>query len=387
MSADSASSSKPTQTTPTPSSRSTLLAFIALLFALIALGAAAYLWYQTRQAPPPMANAALENQIKTLENKIEESRLENQANVNVIKSQFLALQQSQADIKTNLEQTLKNTGNQITQRTLSQVAYLLHLANLHLHLDHDTQTATKLLNLAHQQLGNLDDPRLYTLKQSIRTDLATLSKAPKLDVANLVLQLDAINKKIQTLQVLPSAFKKSTTQKQISQKSSVAHLPWYRRFWHSLSGLQNLVTIRHHQQPRVRLLTPQEVTFAKENMQIKLAQAEWSVLHQRPILYQHSLQAVEHWLQKYFASANGTEEIVKSLKHLQQINVKPKTPDISNSLAAIYASMGSTAAQIYPKPAPKSPTPHAQPKHPDLPQKTLPAKPAPLPKVNPGVAI
>ena len=313
--------------------RTQFIALIACILAIAALAFAGYLWQPTAS-----------NKVVTLKKQLEENRLENKANLDVLKSQLQQQQKSFTSIQSNLDQILRTTTDRTKQRVLSQVSYLLQLANLHLNIGHDVKTSTKLLNLANQRIQKLDDSSLFTLKHALANDLEKLKNARSIDTTTLILRLDSLNDKIQQLKMIPQHLARATTKQPQKVTQDTSQLPWYKKFWSSLGSLKDLVIIRHYQKPKMPLITPQQVSFLKENIQVKISQAEWAVLHQQPKLYQHSLQMVQQWTSTYFLDSSATKAVRDKLAQLQKINIKPGVPDISDSLNALDKSMANNSS-------------------------------------------
>lgn len=316
----------------TTAKRTQIIAIITCILAIAALAFAGYIW-QTSQ------RVTASDKIIALKKQLEENRLENKTNLDMLKSQLQQQQKSFTSMQSNLEQILRTTGDRSKQRVLGQISYLLHLANLHLHIGHDVKTSTKLLNLANQRIQKVDAPSLFTLKHALTHDLEKLKNTQTVDTTTLILRLDSLNIKIQQLKLIPQHLTKPVIKQPQQAIADTSQFPWYKRFWLSLGSLKDLVIIRHYQKPKMPLITPQQIKFLKENIQIKISQAEWAVLHRQPKLYQHSLKIVHQWISTYFLDSAATQEVLNKLEELQKINIKPKLPDISDSLNALEKSM------------------------------------------------
>ena len=75
--------------------------------------------------------------------------------------------------------------------------------------------------------------------------------------------------------------------------------------------------IRHYTQPIEPLLNDEQLNFLKQNIQLKVYQAEWAVLQQQSDLYQHNLTLIRSWIQTYYtqnpALANSLLEELDNL--------------------------------------------------------------------------
>jgi uroporphyrin-III C-methyltransferase len=236
------------------------------------------------------------------------------------------------------------------QQLLSQVAYLIHLANLHLVIGHDATTARKILMVAQQRLAVWQIPNLLPLKQALSQDIARIAALPTVDKTKLVSELDQINNQIQQLNIVPAnRLNLSTNQTPDNEKVKSNNQPWYQKVGSYFSNLKSLITIRHHQQKIVPLITPSQEAFLKLNIQSKMLQAQWAILHRNNNLYQASLKKIQDWLSTYFPDSKEVQPIIQQLANLQKTNIAPKLPDIHQSLLAINQATG-----VANKPTPKT---------------------------------
>ncbi len=315
------------------SSRAMVTAILAILLAISASIFAGLIWKQYDDVNKHVINTS-----QQLKKQTEDSRLQLQASVHLIKAQTKQLQENLTAVQSNLTHIIRMTTKSSTQRTLGDVTYLIHLANLHLTVGHDASTALQLLEIAYQRLQKVPNPAVFALKQALIHDIAALKLIPKINVSDIVLRLDQVSQAIQNLPELPT--KKLHQQDMITvTKPEHDKLPWHKRLIHSLSGLKDLVVIRHIQKPIQPLLSPEQQSFLLENIQLKISQAGWAVLHQDPKLYRQSLEIAQDWLKNYYRDQTAAADVLKNLRELANINVKPKLPTISDSLNALSQSI------------------------------------------------
>lgn len=220
---------------------------------------------------------------------------------------------------------------------LNQIAYLVKMANLNLLAGQDVNAAQQILKMAMQKAANLKDPIYADLKKSLEADFARLSSMSSFNPEAIILALEDINQRIQLLPTVPNVEFKAN-----AEKKSEDTLPWYKRFLNSLAGLKDLFIIRHVGSHSPLLIRPQEEIFLKENIQTKIMQAEWAVLHQRPLIYERNLKDVENWLKQYFHDPKNIQPILISLSKLQAFNVRPNFSGLDNSLRIINELKQST---------------------------------------------
>lgn len=102
-------------------------------------------------------------------------------------------------------------------------------------------------------------------------------------------------------------------------------------------GLQKIVVVRYHSAGVPPLVTPDQQTFIRQNIHAMYAQAMWAVLNKKNDIYQASLQQASQWIQQYFAAdAQSTQNQVKSINELKQIDINPTLPKITASEQAFH---------------------------------------------------
>jgi uroporphyrin-III C-methyltransferase len=261
-----------------------------------------------------------------------------------IKTKNENLQQQLSTTQSDLRQLSEKTSQVSTQRAISKAAYLAHLANLHLTVGYDATAALQLLDAANQALRSTSSTTAFNLKHALLQDIAALKAAPKVDVTNLVLRLDQLSQTVQNLPGISARTAPVQTPAMPLTAPSDKTLSWYKKMTNSLSGLKELVVIRHIKKPVMPLLSPEQLTFLRENVQLKIAQAEWAVLQQKPMLYKISLNLAHDWLKNYYRDQTAAANILENLQKLSAINIKPSLPNISKTLNAFSQKMGGTSS-------------------------------------------
>ncbi len=283
---------------------------IALILAIIALGLGYLIWEQKNQPTQAATNSVALEAVQT-------KLAEQDASLHILQAQLDQLQQKSRNSSEN--------------SVLRQVVYLVNLANLNLIAGHDVENAQQLLKMAMEKVAQQNNPGLSELQKSLESDYARLTAMASFNVESVILELDNINKRIQSTSLMPNLeFKAADEQK--SAAKTTEKLPWYKRLLNSVSGLKDLFIIRHVGANSIPLVSPQEEVFLKENISIKMMQVQWAVIHQKPLIFQRSLKDVEVWLKKYFHNPQSVQSILDSLTKLQSLNVRPDFPGLDNTL-------------------------------------------------------
>lgn len=314
-----------------------LIFFMVFILVVIACALSYLVWQEKTRASPALSDSA---EFVALQKQVRQQ-------AEVLHSQQIQLNQLQ-----------KKGSDRAEMRSLAEVSYLVNLANLNLIAGHDAENAKSLLKMAMEKVALKNNPALAELQKSLESDVSRLSAMASFNIEGTLLELDNINQQIQALSIMPNLEFKAPTSNSEVQKT-VEKLPWYKRLLNSLSGLKDLFVIRHVGANAIPLVSPREEVYLKENIQIKLMQAQWAVIHQKPLVYEKNLQEVARWLKTYFHNPKNIQPILERLLKLQALNVRPDFRGVENSLKILsqlkQSVPPSESMPVAPPPSPVSP--------------------------------
>lgn len=254
------------------------------------------------------------------------------------------LQNSTSELQQQVQQQLAllPTNADRAAWTLTEVDYLLQLANYQLIYSQNVVTAIILLQTADKHLAGLSDPNLNRIRLLLAHALADLRAVPKVDVAGLLARIHALQIQATKLPVLVSTVTAEPKNNSIIEATAKSN--WQIALDKSWENLQKLIVIRRHQQPVTPLLSQEQQTYLQQNLQLLLQQAQWAVLQRQEVIYHNSLQQAEQWTTLYFVSNTPvTQAMLQAIRELQKINVQPSLPDISNVAQALQQVVASEA--------------------------------------------
>ncbi len=339
------------------SNKSLWLSMIGVIIAIIALITASFSWTQYKQDKATSSAS-------TLSSNIEQQ---------TIKTSLQQLNTKLDNTQQNVAHLMASVNNNQQQSTLSQISYLINLANLQLSINHNIHSALHLLTLAQTKVDALDDPRLFALNKSLLSNIQTLKAAPTFNMAKLIAQIDALSDKINISKLMPDQADLKKAQQAATQKAQVKDKQpegkWYHRLWHHVSSVKNLVIIRHTQGTIKPLLDPEQQSLLKTMMQSKLTLAEFAVMQHNDTVFQKELNVLKKWINNYYQDSMGRSELLDNLAAIMQTNVDPAVPDINDTIAVLNQSMSMAQEPSTPR------------KEQNLQKKPLEAD------ANPGVAI
>lgn len=240
-----------------------------------------------------------------------------------------------------------------SQPIVTEIAYLLDIADLYLQINHDSTNAIKSLQLAQR----LAPP---SLQQVITSDLNRLTAAPKIDTAEVLVTLQGLSASIsQQTWTAPNI----TAPTQEMATSSAKPAAWYQKIFQSLWAKFKKIVVVHHNDSDMP--QSQQHEWIRENITFNLALAQWAVLQQKSALYQHSLAQVRAEIISNYPDSPERQSILDRLEKLIALDIAPTPPDISASLSAVKQALQAGPATSSPLP---SVAPSPSPTQPEKPQ-------------------
>lgn len=335
----------------TPSqTKTTWLISISLGLSVIAFTTSGWLYYQSMQNSPIQDIRQIKSQQNHLDQKISANTL-NQIQLNkTIKQikhaekstqtekQQLAVQQSQQDEKLLSLDAKLNRLNNTTKEDwkLAEAEYLIRLANQHLLLESDSNSAVALLNNADDILNELEDPIVFSTRKALAKDIQALGSISPFDLEGAYLKLNALYESILGLpQREPSTeWQTKTTQVIPVDDSTTSKI---KSFWQSI---RSLVVINYNHKPIKALLPPAEYQDLITGLHLQLDIAQVALIKGESVIYQQALSRVAYAITEHFdTQADTVISFLAGLTTMQQLNPSPDLPLPRASLIAMKSLM------------------------------------------------
>ncbi|WP_392538716.1 uroporphyrinogen-III C-methyltransferase [Legionella sp. 227] len=309
-----------------------LFTAFAFIVALGALGIAAYTFSLNKQLHDQLNTAqhSFATQLQQLEQKQEQT-------LEQINTKTNNAEEIQTQLQTKFENLSKQLQTAMSQRfyqnqdwILLKARYYLELAQINAHWSNGVDATIALLEQADQLLKQLNNPKIFNIRQAIAKDIAQMQALPSVDIAGLLSQLDAAQNSINDLSIpLPVSEKPATENTTPAPNNS----SWRSRLQSSMTVLEKLVVIRRHDQEIKPLMSPLFEAIFKEKLRLNLQEAQWAVLHHNAFVYQLVLkQAINNLRMNFNKETPNTAALIKELTDLQQVNITPKRPELGSAL-------------------------------------------------------
>ena len=362
-----------------------LLLSVATITAIAGAG-----WYGYQNIWPEISSGTLANQ----------SWVEQQISTNT-RSMERAVQQTTAQVGREFQNVSEQSGRLVARMDnldrrlnrlqgadrndwkLAEAEYLMRLANQRLLTMHDTRSAHTLLAQADELLVVVDEYGLFSVRQALAEDIATLRATPRIDISGTWLELNALSTRIDNLPIVsealhmeetsPKALSTSTEKAASNHQTPATEDDLSDDLKNSILGkvatqLSSLgddvvtgaseIATTFAGQFRIRenkinqspaILSPEQEVYLRQNLRLMIEQAQVSLLQGRTEVYHASIVKTQAWLKQWFV--NDSQEMIalqQTLDKLAGVSVKQPIPDISRSLVALKAYIDEKVEQKLP---------------------------------------
>lgn len=261
-------------------------------------------------------------------------------NINVLQ----ATQQN--NIATLLAQSKLNTqkiqmlpGAERQDWLMAEIEYLLRLANQRLLMEKDILGAQNLLLAADKVLLEINDPSLHGVRKIIADEVLSLRALGAADTEGVFLQIDSLQKQISQLDWIPQLPQKIA----VANNEEVAEKSWWES---SIDKLQNFVVFKHREDILEGPLSPQQHYYLQQNLRLMLEQSQLALLQSNQTLFDLSLTKAKEWITKYFQLHDSvTASMLTSITELQELDVEPELPSVTQSLTTLRKVLKSSNQQ------------------------------------------
>ena len=216
-------------------------------------------------------------------------------------------------------------GDRATEYLLSEVEYLLRIAQQRVSAGRDLATGLSLLEAADTALANSDDASLLPVRRAVKGEIAALRAVPKVDRTGVYLELAALAEQIDTLRMSPE---------QLGQAPELASSDDVMD--DAVKTLSSFVTIRRREAPVEPMLSPTEASYVRQNLRLMMEQSQLALLDANQTTWEASIGRALDWSQRYFmADHSATQALVATLEPMKTLAIAPELPSIGESIEAL----------------------------------------------------
>lgn len=327
-----------------------LLSLLALLLSGggIALGYQAWLDIGQRLDQAAVDRKSISHEVATIDESIKLQNFKKQVENNVssinrkvgeLSQQIDKQADSLKDVELAAQETLAHVNRSQLGWGLKETEHVLRMANHRLRIERDVAGTITALKAASSRLHELKDPRLLPVRESVSKQVGKLKNFPYPDWVGISLQIDNIlaglkqniikNAKNQREKVATTEPKEMDN----SEKSGWGKL---------VDGVKNTINdsikVTREEQKLKMFIYEQESEQAYEFLRVKLLGAKYAVASRDDDTYHQELEAALAWL-KFTDTLADKKEIIGDLSELNDINLEPELPDITEANALLQETM------------------------------------------------
>lgn len=251
-------------------------------------------------------------------------------------------QQFQADLA-ELAQRQESTATRVQALSnisrddwkLTEVSYLLRMANQRILLEHETANALALAESANSVLSELDSADLFAVRKKLTEEIQALKMVTKVDREGIYLQLLALTQQIDNLPLIEPLIEEDEDVLNIQEETTATTI-WEKvtnfgkRTLHKLS---RYVRVRDQGRRVDAILPPEDQMYLKQNLRLMLEQAQTGLLREEQHVYQASLDKAQNWIRDYYPLNEQAEIVLNDLDQLKKNIVQQALPNFSGSAA------------------------------------------------------
>ena len=308
--------------------------------ALIALGFAAWHWYDSRNRLDELTQNVA-RRLSQIETQAKESRLladqareataAAQVKIGVLESRLAESQSQQIALEALYQELSRNRD----EWGYAEIEQSLLIANQQLQLAGNIKAALIALQNAEARLQHMERPQLIGLRKALSTDIERLRALPHVDMVGLSIRLDNL---ISAVERLPLATEVRPPAPAVQASAREEDTAWLRLVREAWAELKELVRIEKIDKPEVPLLAPPQSYFLRENLKLRLIGARLALLGRDEESYKTDLKAAREWLERYFdVRNNDVQHAANVLRNLHSSEITIEVPDISATLDALRA--------------------------------------------------
>ncbi len=229
-----------------------------------------------------------------------------------------------------LEHTEKDNN---AEWTISEVDYLLRIAQYRLYFLNDVRTTISILDEANDRLKSENGTDWPDLRHQISEKISELHALSGTSQEDLLSRLDELDSELKKFILLPG------TQPQQEEKKEPQKVT--ERIWHEF---RDIISIKKHDKPAKIVVSQEYKTYLYHIFAQQIRMAELAVIQLNQKHYVSSLEDIKKNFTTYLASGKeGEKKILAIMDELQKVRLLPEMPDIRHLSAALHQKSDNTS--------------------------------------------
>jgi uroporphyrin-3 C-methyltransferase len=328
-----------------------VLSLVVSLVALIGAGVLGWQVYELRQlsmdtrqevAQRLAAGDTAVTELRALVRQQNESIASIQGRFGALEAQVSASEGMAAALESMYLEHTRSRADQV----LAEVEQAINIAAQQLQLAGNFEAALIALQGAEARLALPELAHLQPLRRALIMDIDALKAHPQVDVSGLALRLEIL---LERIDGLPLAFEVALAQAAAEREQLLnghergevgpfrLSLEYARALaldvWNEVKGM---VRLERLDQAEPVLLSPEQSTYLRENVKIRLLTARLALLGRDGRTYATDLAQARGWIERFFDTRDEqVQRVIADLGELAQTPIKAEQPSLSETFAAL----------------------------------------------------
>jgi len=354
----------------------------ALVLALLAVGGAAALWQQQKQAQESQSQLAA--QVAGSASTASRSAAELRSLLERVQSQEARIEAMQAQLGEaaaviqDLDEALRSMTDRGSELVLlNDVDHLATIAQQQLQLGGNVRNAIVALESAQAQLARANRPALASLLQTLNGDLDRLRAAATIDIAAFSHQLEELamlltdaplimpdsagvaapadgtdSSREQPAPTVPPAEPQSGNWWEQAWDST---REWSRDTWDSLrADLGQFIEVRRVDDASALLMSPDQAARFRDNLRTRVMTAQLALMMRQPEVWKAETEAIVKAIEtRYDESSPLTRKALRMARNMADASIDARLPTVDNTLQALAALREEQARRFGANPVPE----------------------------------
>jgi len=336
------------------------------LICFAALGSASYLWFKLSNIEEQLAKQSAQSNTQSLEARVSSKDAQELARETAAKLALLDAKVMEVSLqRTQLEDLMQSLSHTRDENLLAEIESMLRLGQQQSQLMGSAQPLLSALRTAEQRVAKSSQPKLLLVDRALQKDIDRIKSTPILDTPSLLLKLDQLVQKVETLPLLndpqvstslskgdelstpplkaataPSSGTDSPPKSWAQSIRAVSGESWLETFAnHVWTQIKGLVRITRIDQPEASLLAPSQGYFLRENLKLRLLNSKLGLLAHQINSFKSDLNESQRDLDKYFAmQSKQGQEVAALLKEIKELGAQPEVPQIQDAWSALNST-------------------------------------------------
>lgn len=231
------------------------------------------------------------------------------------------LQTTHKDLSESIGKIQRQLGKTRGDWLIADAEYLLSVADERLHLTGDVHTSLEALEAADQRLRESGDTGVIPVREKIAEEISLIKTVTVPDIVGTYVKIQSQQEQVEKLTLLLPFAGKVLSDK-TSEKANTSEQ----------GGLLDVIGVRHSEQAIEAILKPEEASFIREQLRVKLEMVKIALVQHNEKLYLSALDDAKNWLKKHFINNAASQHFAEELDKFSAIKIHSQFPDISLSL-------------------------------------------------------